>query len=69
VAGTDGEIGADAQESETFLIQRESGNIRWTDRIAISSIMLKNNRMDVTIKPFFTIKILKTFFSSTCFTV
>jgi len=69
VAETDGEIGADAQESETFLIQRESGNIRWTDRIAISSIMLKNNRMDVTIKPFFTIKILKTFFSSTCFTV
>ena len=69
MAETDGEIGADAQESETFLIQRESGNIRWTDRIAISSIMLKNNRMDVTIKPFFTIKILKTFFSSTCFTV
>jgi len=68
VAEADGEIGADAQESETFLIQREPGNIRWTDEIAISNIMLKNTLMDFNSKPFLTIKIMKTFLSTTCFT-
>ena len=69
VAETDGEIGADAQESETFLIQREPGNIRWTDEIANCNIMLKNTLMVVNSKPFLTIKILKMFFLSTCFTI
>ena len=37
-------IGADAQKYETFLIQREPGNKRWTDEIAIRNIMLTNEQ-------------------------
>ena len=59
---------AEAQKNETFLIQREPGNIRWTDENAISNIMLKDTLMVVNNKPFLLIKILKTFLSSTCFT-
>ena len=69
MAVPDDEIGADAQTYKTFLIQREPGNMRWTDEFAIRNIMLKNTLMVVNSKPLPTIKIMKTtFLSSACFT-
>ena len=63
------DLSADAQEPGKFPIQCESRNLGWIYILALASIMLRDNLMDFNIKLFFTIKILKTFFLSTCLTI